>query len=149
MKSSNLLFLLLCCVISMTGCAVEYQYTPPTSEQGLECIMQCQSIKTECRDYEMESARIERIECKKTSAYKYERCQRRAFRDFSICERKAKNEYYSCLKYAENRATCVEEICVEEYCYEDSCYSTANYNMCKSDYSQCYQACGGIIEVIK
>ena len=140
---------LTCFVIGMTGCAKEYKYIPPTSEAGLQCVTQCLSIKNTCRDRELENARTAQKECKRQSAEEYLECKTRAEEEFFQCQEKAKEEYYACLKYASDRSLCEEKECEEKRCYERKCHESANFSSCDSDYRECYQQCGGVVEVME
>ena len=70
-------------------------------------------------------------------------------RRITRCQEKAKEEYYACLKYASDRSTCEEKECEKEHCYERRCHESPNFRYCDNDYRECYQQCGGVIEVIK
>ncbi len=134
--------------IGLTGCAEKYRYVPPTSEAGLQCVTQCLSIKNACRERELENARAAQQECEKRSADEYLECKIRAEEEYAQCQEKAKEEYIACLKYAGDRSSCHEEQCEKEHCYERGCYESPDFRACDSDYRDCYQQCGGEVEVI-
>lgn len=136
-------------VIGLTGCAENYRYIPPTSEAGLKCVTQCLSIKNTCRESELESAKAAQQECERRSSDEYLECKIRAEEEYVRCQEKAKEEYIACLKYASDRSSCHEEQCEEKSCYKRGCYESADFRICDSDYRDCYQQCGGVVEVIK
>jgi hypothetical protein len=136
-------------VIGLTGCAEKYRYIPPTSEAGLECVTECLSMKNTCREHELERARAAQRECEKRSSDEYFECKRRTEEELAQCQEKAKEEYIACLKYASDRSSCHEEECEEKSCHKRGCYESANFRACESDYRDCYQQCGGVIEVIE
>lgn len=138
-----------CFVIGMTGCAKKYRYIPPDSQAGLKCVTQCLSIKDICRERELENAKAAQQACEKRSAEEYLECKISAEEEFVQCQEEAREEYYACLKYASERSSCHEKQCEEKYCYERGCYESPDFSSCDSDYRECYQQCGGIVEVIK
>lgn len=136
-------------VIVLAGCAEKYRYIPPESQAGLQCVTQCMSMKNTCRDREVENARIAQEACEKNATEEYIECKIISEEEFVQCQEEAKEEYYACLKYASDRSSCEEKQCEKKHCYERTCYESANFRSCDSDYRECYQQCGGIVEVIK
>ena len=150
MKTFRLMLLLLSFIFfGMTGCATQYAYTPPESEAGLKCVAQCLSIKNTCRERELERARVAQKACERNSAQEYLECKARSEEEFNQCQEESEKEYYACLKYAEDRSSCHEEECKEKNCYERRCSESARFSYCENDYRECYQQCGGTIEVVK
>ena len=138
-----------CFVIGLTGCAKNYKYIPPKTEAGLQCVTQCLSMKNTCRERELKNARASQKACEKKSAEEYLECKISAEEEFAQCQEEAKDEYYACLKYAKDRSTCDEKQCEKKHCYERRCHESPNYRSCDINYRECYQQCGGVVEVIK
>lgn len=94
-----------------------YQFTPPKSESGRNCIVHCDSSKNTCEQLEQ---------------MKYE-----------LCEQRAEQEYYNCQRWeaAADRQSGTKRKWYEGSCYRDSCSS--NIEGCAINYRICYQNCGG------
>ena len=135
--------------IGLTGCSTTYKYVPPTLQAGLQCVTQCLSMKNTCRDRELENARAAKQVCEKKSAEEYFECKTSADEEFFQCQVEAREDFYACLKYASDRSSCYEEECEEKDCYERRCREYANFRFCDNDYRECYQQCGGVVEVMK
>ena len=98
----------------------DYIFTPPDSDSGYHCTVQCESSKQTC-------LQLEEI--------RYERCEERAERDYYWCER---NKIFSFDK--KGRRVCVSNC----WCYRESCYR--DEETCDENYRSCYQSCGGSVE---
>nr|WP_320193390.1 hypothetical protein [uncultured Desulfobacter sp.] len=137
-------------ILLLTRCtSTRYRYIPPPTEAGLNCVAQCQQYKNVCMNNEQIHAMAAYRECEAISAVEYDRCLRDADMDFHACNKKAKRDYKHCLKHNKDHSKCREKKCRKTHCYKSRCYETGNYSMCKNNFRECYQQCGGIIEIIE
>jgi|GEM_PF-3399490 len=137
-------------IILLTGCtSTRYRYIPPPTEAGLNCVTQCQQYKNVCMNNEQINAMAAYRQCEAISAVEYDRCLRDADMDFHKCRKKAKHDYKRCLKHDKDPDKCQKKECKKTNCYKNSCYETTHYSMCKSNFRECYQQCGGIVEIIE
>lgn len=133
----------------LAGCATEYAYTPPTSEQGMTCVTRCQSAQQRCRNTQVQVAATAKQSCIQRSQQDYDLCTYNAENEHTACTAKAEGEYVACLKYASDRKSCIKNKCEKTACYRDGCYHSPDYAYCDSDFRSCYQQCGGKVDVIK
>ena len=98
-----------------------YEYTPPRSDSGKQCITTCRLVREECRSRERRS---------------YDSCQYRSQRIRRDCEARKhlvwdeKDRDWRCV------ANCH---CPSNYC------SSPDFDSCEEDYRECYQDCGGLV----
>ncbi len=134
--------------IFLTSCATTtYKYTPPTTEAGLFCITQCQNVRNACRNNEANKAESKREECKEESKEEYAQCRNDANIEYQECKHTADADYVACLKYSKDRNSCQRVECSIPSCYKSSCYENPDYRYCESDYRECYQQCGGDVQI--
>ncbi|MBK1644778.1 hypothetical protein CKO25_08970 [Thiocapsa imhoffii] len=107
---------------ALLGCGpvyrTQYSYQPPTDANGRQCITQCAAIRELCR------ATMEN----------------RAAQERAVCQQTATLRYATCLATAKSDAE--RNACTNR----DACRVSANTDRCDSDYNQCYQNCGGLVE---
>lgn len=136
-------------MLIFTGCAKQYSYMPPKSEAGLQCVSQCQERKNTCRDIEAHRASKNKHACEVQADTEYSSCVTNAEDESYVCQKDAKDDYYACLKYASDRSICHEKPCKQERCVKQTCYNSPNYRNCESEFSICFQQCGGTIQEIE
>jgi hypothetical protein len=109
--------------LSMLACGtpVRYEITPPATEQGRACVVQCAGIRETCMGNETRKASQEKEMCEKTSDI----------------------QYSSCIAKATNRDQ--EKECLRKRRY---CYASEDTYRCKNDYDACFVNCGGVIKEI-
>ena len=144
-------YVALCVIILLlTGCtSTQYRYIPPPTEAGLNCVAQCQQYQNVCTNNEQINAMAAYQQCETISAVEYDRCLRDADMDFHKCNKKAKHDYKRCLKHDKDPGKCRKKKCSKPHCYKNRCYKTTNYSMCKSNFRECYEQCGGIVHIIE
>lgn len=135
--------------LSLTGCATEYTYAPPITMEGKQCVQQCQTTQSSCRNLQSQNALASRQQCESTSSAAFSQCDTETNAKYNQCQQESQQDYNSCLKYASNRATCRQKICFKESCYKPSCYQSADYSYCDGEFRSCYQNCGGTVGVMK
>ncbi len=128
------------------GCEKQYSYTPPKTEAGLQCVSLCQERKDVCRNNEMMRAADEQKRCERESETDYAACTAQAEAEYAACRDSAAADYHACLKYSDDRSKCHEKRCKQEQCHLKSCYKTPNYGECNSEFTLCFQQCGGTVE---
>ena len=137
-------------IMLLTGCtSTQYRYIPPPTEAGLNCVTQCQQHQNVCMNNEQINASAAYRQCQELSAMEYDRCLQDARMDFYRCDKIAERDYKHCLKHDKAVDQCRKKKCHKTHCYQNRCYKTADYSMCKSNFRECYQQCGGIVEVIE
>lgn len=141
--------LIIIALLLSAGCAREYVYTPPPTEEGIKCAAQCQARQEACRNQQADSAAAAQRRCNSDSSAEYEQCLVSAEEAYGNCQEETQTEYYACLKYAEKRSSCVQESCTKKSCYKKSCRKSPNYGVCDSEFRACYQQCGGKVEIMK
>ncbi len=101
---------------------VRYEYTPPTSTEGKQCVVQCASVREMCRSNENQRA-----------AYKQQ-----------SCEQRSDANYYVCMSTTTHNKK-LQEKCSEkrEYCSE-----YPDFARCNDEYNQCFSNCGGSVQRI-
>lgn len=114
-----LLSLIAAAVLAACGPVVEtrYSYTPPGGSGGMACIQQCEAGRFQC----VREARYSQDSCKAAAHERAERAYHRYLRTL----RRGEKPKHS-LSYFDNAYTCQN---VEA--------------QCKTDYHDCYAACGG------
>lgn len=123
-------------LLALAGCATEYRYTPPATEDGRLCVVQCQGAQERCRSRE-----------DRRTQDQYEQCRVDTEQDQARCERDGSIEYTACLRYAKTDAE--RAACKPADCSKASCYNNPSYDLCDADFRVCYQNCGGQVEVLK
>lgn len=118
------LFFLFLFVAMVSGCeSVDYDYLPPASEQGKQCVVQCASVREECRRNENERVQFEK----------------------RACERRVESDFRACLSAANNKDQ-------EKKCRERrdrvSCSVSDNLGRCDDEYKLCFSHCGGVINKV-
>lgn len=108
-----------------------YEFTPPTSSAGMQCVQNCQADQSMCQNH----ARDAKDQCRKDADHKAER-------DY----RKAKDEYIYALKlYAADSTKFPKPN--EPYKSSPSYYQCNNLGSeCVGQYNTCYRSCGGVIQ---
>ena len=127
MRFENLLRIILTATLiwAVLGCSttqVRYEITPPSTEQGRACVVQCAAIRETCMGNESRNALQKKQMCEKTNDIQY-----------SACVSKATNsdQEKECRK---KRSSC--------YVYEETA-------RCKHEYDTCFVNCGGTIKEIR
>ena len=115
------------CVVAglllLTGCSfVRYEYHPPSTDGGRQCVAQCSIAREVCVGNENQRAANERQVCEQQNRWNYQNCIRRA---------KDKDDARSCSRY------------------QNSCWASPNTYRCDENYRSCFVSCGGHINVIK
>lgn len=121
----------------ITACApIEYTYTPPATQEGKQCVTQCQQTQGACRNNEYERAQDEYPVCQREADYKYQ-----------DCEMQSQADYTACLRYANTEKD--QDNCSQSTCFKDMCSSTPDFDFCDSEFRMCYQNCGGKVGIMK
>lgn len=102
----------------MAGC-VSYDYLPPTSDAGRQCIATCATAKQTCEAGKAQATAMERNTCQMNENYQLSQCLADANDD------KAKKK-------------CREAV-------GNCSYVFAHGFSCSTDYDRCYTDCGGLI----
>lgn len=105
------------CLLLLSACATtRYEYVPPSTEAGMQCIARCNTQRETCVVDEQQRAMFERDACERRNWWNYRFCMMGAFsrRDAWFCE----NNLRTCWTY--------------DYSWR-----------CEGSYRQCYSACGG------
>ena len=120
----------------ISACETQYTYTPPETQDGKNCVMQCQNNQTQCKGNEQQRAYTLQQECmsKSNEANKQ-------------CEIESQADYNACIKYA--RTDFDRTMCTKKVCTKDSCGSSANFSFCEGEFRGCYQQCGGKVGIMK
>ncbi len=110
-------------LLFLTGCSfVRYEYYPPTTDGGRQCVAQCSIAREVCVGNENQRALNDRQSCEQRNRWNYQNCVRRA---------NDKNDAKSCAGL------------------QSSCWASANTYRCDENYRSCFVSCGGHINVIK
>lgn len=116
-------FSLLAGLSLLTGCeTIHYRLTPPPTEAGQLCAVQCAGVRELCIAAETQGAYFEREQCERRIEYDYYRCVERARDDKERLKR-------------------CERIGLGNLCWT----SMANTFHCEEGYRGCYASCGGIV----
>lgn len=99
------------------GCA-SYQYIPPATESGRQCVATCETAKQTC------SAGAKQVAASKEMA----------------CESRASNSVAICLATAKDQAA--KEQCNKSRPY---CGQVSGEAQCNTSYDRCFTTCGGQI----
>ncbi len=105
-----------------------YDFTPPTSKAGMQCVQNCQADQSMCQSH----ARDAKSDCRAE-----------ADRNADQAYQKAKNDYIVALKlYAKDPTKFPEP--KEPYRSSPSYYQCDNLGSeCAGQYNVCYRSCGG------
>lgn len=107
----------------VTACeTVRYEYTPPSTSDGKQCVVLCASVREMCRSNENQRA-----------AYKEQSCEQRSDAAYYVCMNTTRHN-------KELQAKCSER---REYCSE---YPDVSH--CNDEYNQCFSNCGGFVRKI-
>lgn len=107
----------------LSACSVvRYEYYPPTTDGGRQCVAQCSIAREVCVGNENQRALNDRQSCEQRNRWNYQNCVRRA---------NDKNDAKSCAGL------------------QSSCWASANTYRCDENYRACFVSCGGHITVIK
>lgn len=112
-------------VLAFAGCStteVRYEITPPATEQGRACVVQCAAIRETCMGNQ----------------------SRKALQEREICEKTSDIQYSACITKATNKDQ--EKDCMRKRRY---CYAFEDNSRCKKDYDACFVNCGGTIKEIR
>lgn len=101
---------------------VRYEYTPPATVEGKQCVVQCASVREMCRGNENQRA-----------AYKEQSCEQRSDANYYVCMNSTRHN-------KELQAQCMKK---REYCSE---YPDVSH--CNDEYNQCFSVCGGSVQRI-
>lgn len=116
---------LLTLAVAGTLCActfVHYEYYPPASDAGRQCVVQCAGVREMCIGNENQRAQNDRYACEQRNHWNYQNCMRRA---------DDKNDAKACSRS------------------QMSCWANANTFRCDENYRGCYVSCGGRVDVIR
>ncbi len=109
--------------VALSACTfVRYEYHPPASEAGRQCVVQCSGVREMCIGNENQRAQNDRIACEQRNHWNYQNCMRRA---------DDKDDAKAC-----SRA-------------QTSCWANANTYRCDEGYRSCYVSCGGRVDAIE
>ena len=110
------------CILFLSACSsVRYEYYPPTTDGGRQCVAQCSIAREVCVGNENQRAANDRQVCEQQNRWNYQNCVRRA---------KDKVVARSCSSYQSN------------------CWASPNTYRCNENYRSCFVACGGHINII-
>ena len=114
---------LLAALFLINACeTVRYEYTPPATVEGKQCVVQCASVREMCRGNENQRA-----------AYKEQSCEQRSDANYYVCMNSTRHN-------KELQAQCSKR---REYCSE---YPDVSH--CNDEYNQCFSVCGGSVQRI-
>lgn len=122
---TSLVRLTICALLGLVlaGCSfVRYEYHPPASEAGRQCIVQCAAVREMCISNENNRAQNDRIACEQRNRWNYQQCMRRA---------DDKDDAKACARA------------------QPTCWANANTFRCEENYRSCYVNCGGKINIIE
>jgi hypothetical protein len=103
---------------------VRYEYRPPESAEGRQCVVQCAGIREACRANENQRAQADKRSC-----------ERRAETTYLVCMDRARGNKEQQAQCARSRPVCSE---------------SPNHSLCAAEYNQCFTNCGGsVIKVIE
>ncbi len=105
-----------------------YDFQPPVSEAGMQCIQQCQQGKQFCE----QAARDEERQCRREQ-------DRKADRDY----KKAMDDYIVALKLRAAEPTIYAEPKEPQRKQPYYYMCRADTSQCQPNFNQCYAACGG------
>ncbi len=107
----------------LAGCSfIRYEYHPPATEAGRQCVVQCSAIREMCISNENNRAQNERAACEQRNHWNYQQCMRRA---------DDKDDAKACARA------------------QPMCWGNANIFRCEENYRSCYVNCGGKINIIE
>lgn len=121
--------------LGLAGCGpmmeTRYEFTPPASKAGMQCVQNCQADQSMCQAH----ARDAKENCRREA-------DRKAERDYS----KAKDDYIVALKlYAADPSKFPKPD--EPYKPSPSYYQCDSLGSeCTGQYNMCYRSCGGQIQ---
>ena len=115
------IFVLYVFAAMLSGCeSTHYDYQPPASEQGKQCVVQCGFVREECRRNESQRVYFENLACTK----------------------RVESDFRACLSTAQNKDQ-------DKKCREKrdrvSCSASENFDRCDNEHKQCFSHCGGVI----
>ncbi len=134
------------CIYALSGCASkEYIYTPPDSDAGVECIMQCKSQQSRCKEIERLDRQDKRDICLQRADDDFYECKDSVRYLYRECKNESNLDYISCLKYSNNPDLCKQKKCKksQKRCVRSKCHISTNFATCNRDYRACYRECGG------
>lgn len=116
-------FIFLTILLLLSACStVRYDYYPPTTEGGRQCVAQCSIGREICIGNENQRVANDRLACEQRHQWNYQNCIRRASN---------KDEARSCARLQSN------------------CWASTNTYRCDENYRACFVSCGGHITIIK
>lgn len=135
MKKAVLLAAGILVTLALSACGpmmeTRYDFKPPASKQGMQCVQNCQSDQSACLDHGRRQKEI---------------CRRDAERKVERDYQKAKDDYIVALKlYAKDPSKFPEP--KEPSRGYPNYYPCDNFgNECVPQYHMCYRSCGGRID---
>lgn len=110
-------------LLLLSACStVRYEYYPPTTDGGRQCVAQCSVAREICVGNENQRALNDRQSCEQRNRWNYQNCIRRA---------SDKDDARSCARF------------------QNACWASANTYRCDENYRACFVSCGGHVDVIK
>ena len=110
-------------LLMLSACeTVRYEYTPPATSDGKQCVVQCASVREMCRSNENQRA-----------AYKQQSCEQRSDAAYYVCMSTTTHN-------KELQAKCSEK--------RDYYSEYADIAHCNDEYNQCFSTCGGTVQKI-
>jgi len=110
-------------LVLLIGCeTVHYNFIPPVTTEGKQCVVQCASIREMCTANENQLA-----------AYKQQSCDERE-----------DHKYYVCMKSTTHNKD-LQAKCDKKRNYCSQYPDTAR---CNQEYNQCFSNCGGTVQTI-
>lgn len=108
-------FMALMAALLVSSCT-HYEYQPPSTEGGRQCVAQCAGVKEMCISNENTRAQNTKFQCERRNQVNYQNCVARA---------STKDEVNECSRR------------------QTSCNASAATYRCENDYRTCYTNCGG------
>lgn len=115
-------------VVFLAACGPRYRttynYTPPPTETGRTCVMQCEVTRTQCEALEQQRVDLEA----QRADIQHQQCQEAATREYDRCR-------------SQGGQMCIQRTCVRPQVQAST--------RCEEQYNRCYQSCGGTIETVQ
>ena len=121
-RSVRLLLIVVMSLLLASCTYLRYEYDPPATEGGRQCVVQCSAVREMCMSGESQ----------------------RAFNDRYFCQQNQNRNYQYCLRSAENKNEARK--CFNN---QSACFASPNTYRCDEGYRACFVTCGGQIQVFE
>ena len=118
--------------------ATRYNYSPPSSIGGRNCLSQCDRDRTTCEVAQAQAYQS----CRRASSAEFQACSSRASAEHQRCVSGADRQHSECV--ASGRTSCRRRLCIRNICIPRRCSSNAA--LCLGQYNRCYSNCGGQVQ---